>query len=178
MNQALKIRKAQMFGLVACAGLGLAIASCDEVITNDYEAMAITTYAWRAEYTPQRVTQDRPREGRVEIFETNSLVNTNGEPTVEATGDRDENGIWWPALPPKPTVEELEARQQDGEVFSEPLIDKTVEYSLTFQKSGERVTLPTNYSVYRQAVRAYGRDRSLKLLLGVQDTYVQKAEIE
>lgn len=176
--QVFKYRPNQILGLVACIGFGFAIAGCDEVVTNDYEAMAVTTYTWRAEYTPRGVTPDRPREGRIETFETNSLVNMNGEPTVEATGDRDEQGIWWPALPPKPTVEELEARQKEGEVFSEPLIDKSVEYSLTFDRAGETVTLPTDYSVYRQAVQADERDRPLKLLLGAQDAYVQKAEIQ
>lgn len=178
MIQVLKPRRRHMLGLVASVGIGLAIAGCDEVVTSDYEAMAVTTYTWRAEYEPRGVTQDRPREGRIETFETNSLVNVNGEPTVEATGDRDENGIWWPALPPKPTVEDLEARQKDGEVFSEPLINKTVDYSLTFDREGQSVTLPTNYSVYREAVKAHERDRPLKLLLGAQDASVQQAEIQ
>ncbi|MDB9528159.1 hypothetical protein PN498_19360 [Oscillatoria sp. CS-180] len=167
-----------MLGVVASVGLGFAIASCDEVVTSDYEAMAVTTYTWRAEYRPQGVTPDRPREGRIETFETNSLVNMNGEPTVDPTGERDENGIWWPAIPPKPTVDDLEARLKDGEAFSEPLIDKSIEYSLTFDKAGETVTLPTDYSVYRQAVKAHESDQSLKLLLGAQDGYVQKAEIQ
>jgi hypothetical protein len=178
MIHVLPIRPTPWLGLVASVGCGLAVASCSEVVTQDYEAIAVTTYTWRAEYTPQGVTPDRPREGRIETFETNSLVNMNGEPTVDATGERDETGIWWPALPPKPTVEDLEARQQAGEVFSEPLIDQRVEYSLTFEQTGETVTLPTDASVYRQAVQAYERDRPLKLLLGAQDAYVQQAEIQ
>lgn len=164
--------------LAASIGLGLAIAGCGEVVTEEYEAMAVTTYTWRAEYTPAGVTQDRPREGRIETFETNSLVNMNGEPTVDPTGEQDSNGIWWPALPPRPTVAELEARQKAGEKFSEPLIDKSVEYTLTFDKQGETVTLPTDYTVYRRAVQAHESDRPLKLLLGPQDAYVQKAEIQ
>lgn len=171
-------RPASWLGVAASISCGLAIAGCRDLVTDDYEAMAVTTYTWRAEYSPRGVTPDRPREGRIETFETNSLVNMNGEPTVEATGERDENGIWWPALPPKPTVEDLEARQKEGEVFSEPLIDKSVEYSLTFDNAGETVTLPTDYSVYRQAVQAYERDRPLQLLLGPQDAYVQKADIQ
>lgn len=168
----------RLFNFAACLGVGLVIASCSEVVTDDYEAMAITTYTWRAEYQPQGVSPDRPREGRIETFETNSLVNVNGEPTVEPTGERDANGIWWPAIPPKPTVEELEARLKDGEIYSEPLINKSIEYTLTFDRAGEQVTLPADDSVYRQAVRAAESDRSLKLLLGPQDSYVQKAEIQ
>lgn len=168
----------RLLGIVASMGIGLAIAGCEEVITSDYEAIAVTTYTWQAEYTPRGVTPDRPREGRVETFETNSLVNMNGQPTVDPTGERDEKGIWWPAIPPKPTVEELEARLEDGEAFSRPLINKSVDYTLTFDTQGETVTLPTDYPVYRQAVKAHEDARSLKLLLGAQEAYVQKAEIQ
>lgn len=178
MTLVLKTASRKLFGLATGIGVGLAIASCGEVVTNDFEAMAVTTYTWRAEYAPAGVSPDRPREGRIEEFETNSLVNTNGEPTVDPTGERDSNGIWWPAIPPKPSVDELEARLKDGERFSEPLIDKSAEYTLTFDNNGETVTLPTDYKVYRRAVQAYEGDRSLKLLLGPQDAYVQKAEIQ
>lgn len=178
MNPVLRHRGNRLLSLAAAVGLGLAIAGCEEVVTTDYEAMAVTTYTWRAEYRPQGVTPDRPREGRTETFETNSLVNTNGQPTVDPTGERDSNGIWWPAIPPKPTVDELEARQQSGEEFSEPLINQSVEYTLTFDQGGQTVTLPTNYSVYREAVRAFEGDRPLKLLLGAQNASVQKAEMQ
>lgn len=178
MTLQLHNHRKQLLGLVATMGVGLAIAGCEEVVTSDYEAIAVTTYTWQAEYTPRGVTPDRPREGRLETFETNSLVNMNGQPTVDPTGERDERGIWWPAIPPKPTVEELEARLEDGEVFSEPLINKSVDYTLTFDKQGSTVTLPSDYSVYRQAVKAHESERSLKLLLGAQEAYVQKAEIQ
>lgn len=167
-----------LLGLATGLGCVIAIAGCGEVVTDDFQAMAVTTYTWRAEYTPAGVTQDRPREGRIEEFETNSLVNMNGEPTVEPTGEQDSNGIWWPALPPKPSVDELEARLKDGEQYAEPLIDKSIEYTLTFDQQGQSATLPTNDTVYRRAVQAYERDRPLKLSLGPQDGSVQKAEVQ
>lgn len=165
-------------GVVVGFGLAIALASCSETVTNDFEAMAVTTYTWRAEYLPAGVNQDRPRDRRIEEFETNSLINMNGEPTVDPTGERDSDGIWWPALPPKPTVDELEARLQDGEKYEEPLIDKSIDFTITFDQQGQTVTLPTNAAVYRLAVQATERDRPLKLLLGPQDGSVQKAEIQ
>ncbi len=168
----------KLLRLATGLGVAIAIAGCGEVVTDDFQAMAITTYTWRAEYTPAGVTQDRPREGRIEEFETNSLVNMNGEPTVDPTGEQDSSGIWWPALPPKPSVDELEARLKDGEQYAEPLIDKSIEYTLTFDQQGQSMTLPTNDRVYRRAVQAYERDRPLKLSLGPQDGSVQKAEIQ
>ncbi len=166
------------WGVLMTLGLGMAIAGCREVVTEQYEARAITTYVWEAEYRPRGVTPDRPREGRIETFERNSLVNSNGQPTVEPTGERDAQGIWWPALPPKPTVEELEARQKPGEVYEAPLIRKSIEYTLTFDNAGRSVTLPAHESVYREAVKAAERDRPLKLLLSAQDQFVQQATMQ
>ena len=178
MISVLKTAPPNLLRLATGIGLALAIAGCGEVVTEDFEAMAVTTHTWRAEYTPAGVTPDRPREGRIEEFETNSLVNMNGQPTVDPTGEQDSNGIWWPALPPRPAVDELEARLKDGEEFSRPQIHSTVDYTLTFDQAGETVTLPTNYVVYRRAVQAHDRDRPLELLLGPGDAYVQKAEIQ
>jgi hypothetical protein len=168
----------RFLGVLTSFAFGLTLASCQELVTDQYEATAITTYAWQAEYRPQGVSPDRPRDTRIETFETNSLVNTNGQPTVDPTGERDSQGIWWPALPPKPTVEELEARQKAGEVYSEPLLQKQIEYSLTFDNAGSMVTLPTDATVYRTAVKASEEARPLKLLLGAQDGFVQKAEVQ
>ncbi|MGF1459777.1 MAG: hypothetical protein ACFBSG_12210 [Leptolyngbyaceae cyanobacterium] len=178
MISVLKTASHKLFGIATGIGVAIAIAGCGEVVTNDFEAMAVTTYTWRAEYTPDGVTPDRPREGRIEEFETNSLVNMNGEPTVDPTGEEDSNGIWWPALPPRPSPRELEARLKDGEKVTRPLIDKSVEYTLTFEQGSEEVTLPTNYTVYRRAVQAHQDDRPIRILLGPQDDYVQKAEIQ
>ena len=178
MISGFKTASQKLFGVTAGLGLAIALASCSETVTNDFEAMAITTYTWRAEYSPATVNQDRPRDRRIEEFETNSLINMNGEPTVDPTGERDSDGIWWPALPPKPTVDELEARLQDGEKYAEPLIDKSIDFSITFDQQGQTVTLPTNAAVYRRAVQATEQDRPLQLQLGPQDGSVQKAEIQ
>jgi hypothetical protein len=37
-------------------------------------------------------------------------------------------------------------------------------------------TLPTNYEVYRQVVKAYAQKTPLELTLGVNDNSVEKAE--
>ncbi|NER81809.1 MAG: hypothetical protein F6K42_20050 [Leptolyngbya sp. SIO1D8] len=150
----------------------------DTVTTDNYEATATTIYTWRVEYSPQGVTPDRPREERYETFESSYRVNINGQPVVQDFGEADEKGLWWPALPPKPTVDELEARQKNREVFSEPLIQKSVRYTLAFEEAGEMVTLRTEYPAYREAVRAHQAQRPLKLTLGRQDAYVRKAEMQ
>lgn len=175
------------FSFVAAIGVGLALAGCQELatdslgntlVTDEYEATAITIYTWRAEYRPQNVTQDRPNEGRFETFDSSYRVNINGQPAVQGFGEADEQGLWWPALPPKPTVDDLEARQKKREIFEAPQIDKTVNYTLSFEQAGEIVTLRTEYGVYREAVRAHDDERSLKLTLGRQEAYVRRAEMQ
>ncbi|NJN21661.1 MAG: hypothetical protein HC812_11380 [Leptolyngbya sp. RL_3_1] len=170
----------------AALGLGLALVGCNSlgtgdfnaVITETYEATAMTTYTWQAEYRPQGVTPDRPREGRIETFGSSYRVNINGQPVAETFGSADEKGLWWPDLPPKPTVNDLEARQQQREVFEAPQISKSVQYTLTFEQDGEQVTVRTEYPVYREAVRGHEAGRPLQLSLGREDAYVRSAKMQ
>lgn len=169
-------------------GLVAVLASCEDisttnlqdvVTTDTYEATAVTIYTWQAEYRPQGVTPDRPNEGRLETFESSYRVNTNGQPVAGNVGDADEQGLWWPALPPKPTVDDLEARLKRREEFAEPQIAQSVKYTLAFEDvGGEMVTLETQYPVYREAVKAHEAGRSLKLTLGREEAYVRAAEMQ
>lgn len=192
----------RMLGLTVSLGVSLALTGCGEVsldtieesvdttventldrlednfVVDNYEATATTVYTWQVEYRPRGVTPDRPREGRIETFESSYRVNINGQPGSDNSGSPDEKGLWWPALPPKPTVDELEARQKDREIFSEPQIQKSVQYSLAFEESGEMVALQTEYPVYREAVKGSEAGRPLKLTLGREDAYVWKAEMQ
>lgn len=145
--------------------------------TTDYQAAATTTYTWQVEYTPGGVSADRPSDHRLEQFETASVTSVNGVRPEAAASGPDEKGLWWPALPPEPTVDQLEAQARGDERASRPEILKSVDYAITFNQAGETVTLPTDYDVYRQAVKAYERSRPLKLTLGPQDESVIKAEI-
>ena len=51
-----------------------------------------------------------------------------------------------------------------------------MEFSLQYQYQGETFEKPTDFSVYRQAVKAKRKEKSLKILLGIGDRWVQKAE--
>ncbi|NEP19596.1 MAG: hypothetical protein F6J97_22345 [Leptolyngbya sp. SIO4C1] len=153
-------------------------SGCEQTAANDYDATATVTYTWQAAYTPKGVSPDRPRDTRLETFESVSLVNHNGTRPGEAVTGPDEKGLWWPALPPKPTVDDLEARTRDGEQASSPELIKSVDYAITFDNAGETVTLPTNYQVYRQAAKAYPNQRSLALTLGPNEGSVINAEVQ
>ncbi|MGB3491561.1 MAG: hypothetical protein WBA57_02450 [Elainellaceae cyanobacterium] len=160
--------------LFASASLGWLATGCTTVLTDDYEATAVTTYIWLVEYVTD---QNKVHGTRIERFGSASLVNTNGVmPELAVTGP-DDRGLWWPALPPRPTVDELEDQQRSSETIGDMEINKRVEYSLTYQADGEAVTRPADYSVYRAAVRALRDDRPLELTLGVGDATVEKADI-
>ena len=151
-------------------GLGL-ISGCDTypatgntITTGTYEALATVTYTWQVEYAR---SFDQQRTIRQETFESTSLVNRNGvQPQGAVTGPDDE-GLWWPALPPRPTADDLEARQQESiEQRTDPLLQKDVDYAITFDYDGQRRTLPTSRSVYREASRADADQQALELTFG------------
>jgi hypothetical protein len=149
-----------------------AITGCSSLTTNEYEATALTSYKWQVKYADDLTSQPSPR---FETFATTSLLNRNGlKPNGAVTGP-DDRGLWWAALPPRPTVDDVEQRKK-GEQASQPELLKSVKYEMTYQVGSQQRTLPTNYEVYRQVVKAYPSRIPLELTLGVQDNSVQKAE--
>lgn len=88
----------------------------------------------------------------------------------------DDRGLWWPALPPRPTVDEIEAKTQPSEIARTPELIKSVEYQMTYQAENQTQTLPTNYDVYREVVKAYPNQIPLELILGINQGSVEKAE--
>ncbi|MEL7358433.1 MAG: hypothetical protein AAFN40_17960 [Cyanobacteria bacterium J06560_6] len=146
--------------------------------TSDFQATAATTFTWQVEYIPRSVSQDRPNDRRLEKFESTTVTSVNGiRPEAEGSGP-DSKGLWWPVLPPEPTVDEIEDRRRRSETARPPEVIKSVAYKITFNQAGEETTLPTDYNVYRQAVKAFEKERPLTLTLGPQDTSVIKAELQ
>ncbi|NMF82575.1 hypothetical protein [Nodosilinea sp. P-1105] len=155
---------------VSVLALG-AIAGCENypatgntITTGTYEATATVTYTWQVEYARRF---DRRQTIRQEQFASTSLVNRNGVQPQGAVTGPDDQGLWWPALPPRPTADELENRKRETiERRTDPLIRKDVQYAITFDHDGRRRTLPTGRSVYREAARAYAEQQALELTYG------------
>ena len=84
--------------------------------------------------------------------------------------------LCWPALPPRPTVDEVEQSQRPQEQATTPQLLKSVEYQLKFGLVDKQRTLPTNYEVYRQVVKAHPQKTPLHLTLGVNDNSVEKVD--
>jgi hypothetical protein len=159
---------------LATVALGLVLTSCANVITTEYEATATVIYTWQVEYAPN---PDKPIRNRREKFATTSLVNRNGQRPIDAVSGPDDKGLYWPAIPPRPTVDEIEERTRSSdEVVRSPQLMKDVKYSITYEDEGREVTLPTNYSVYRQVVKAYPDRQPLELTVAGDETFVTKAD--
>jgi hypothetical protein len=148
------------------------ITGCSNVTINQYEATALTQYTWQVKYADDLTSEPLPR---FETFATTSLLNRNGIKPSEAVTGPDDRGLWWPALPPRPTVDDVEKRKQ-GQQSTQPELLKSVKYEITYEVGQQSRTLNTNYEVYRQVVKAYPSRIPLELTLGVGDDSVEKAE--
>jgi hypothetical protein len=146
------------------AGCDTIPATGDTITTGTYEATATVTYTWQVDYAQ---SFDNQRTIHRETFDSTTLVNRNGiEPAGAVTGP-DDQGLWWPALPPEPTAAELERRKQrPNERRTDPLLQKSVDYEITFDYDGQRQTLPTTQSVYREASQAFADEQALELTYG------------
>ncbi len=149
--------------------MALTLSSCSTVTTSNYEATALTTYTWRVKY----IEQPSPE---FESFATTSLLNRNGIKPEGAVTGPDDKGLWWPALPLRPSVSEVEQRQKPQQKVSQPELLKTVEYKVSYQVDSQQKIFPTNYDVYREVVKAYPSRIPLEFTLGVNDDTVEKAE--
>ncbi|MCW5319425.1 hypothetical protein GTQ43_39460 [Nostoc sp. KVJ3] len=151
----------------------LTLASCSTTTAEQYEATALTSYSWQVKYANNLTGQPQPR---TETFANTSVLNRNGLKPPGAVVGPDDRGLWWPTLPPRPSVDEVEQRKRPQEEAGKPELIKDVKYKLTYGVGNSQQTLPTNYDVYRQVVKAYPQKIPLELTLGVNDNSVEKAE--
>jgi hypothetical protein len=149
------------------------ISGCTPVNTTNYSATARTTYVWRVEY-------DAPGDrtpARQEDFASTTVLSYNGVRPDDAVTGPDERGLFWPALPPQPTVDSIEQRDTNpNEKPGTPLLNKIEAYEVSYNRDGQNVTVPTNYDVYRTIVKNAARQTPLKFTLGLDDRRVEKAE--
>lgn len=167
-------RLSRVASILAGASLVVSLFGCTTVTTNKYEATATTTYTWQVEY----LNSSGDNQLRFEEFAKSSLVNRNGLKPERAVIGPDARELWWPAIPPRPTLDEIEQRTKPYEKASAPQLVQSVDYKLTYNDADKEVTLPTNYDVYREVAKVYPSQASLQLTLGLTDSSVEKAEPE
>jgi hypothetical protein len=151
----------------------LTLTSCSTATTEQYEATALTSYTWQVKYANNLTSEPQPR---IETFATASVLNQNGVKPPGTVVGPDDQGLWWTTLPPRPSVDEVEQRKKPQEEAGKPELIKNVKYQMSYGVGNAQKTLPTNYDVYRQVVKAYRSRTPLQLTLGVNDNSVEKAE--
>ena len=165
-------RRTLIFSVLAGVSLCVGLFGCSTVTTNQYAATARTVYTWQVHY----YAYGTQKEDRIESFSSTSLLNRNGEKPEGAVTGPDDKGLWWPALPARPTLDELEQRQKPYEKAGTPELWQDVEYQISYLSGAQTVTLPTNYDVYREVAKVYSSRPRLLLTLGINNSSVEKAE--
>ncbi|HHP7232433.1 MAG TPA: hypothetical protein ACFCUY_16435 [Xenococcaceae cyanobacterium] len=170
----MQLRRSLKLLLIIVGFLGaILIPSCGTQTISNYQATAETILTWQVNYTND---PSENRRGRFEEFASVSLTNINGQKPDTAVY-QDDRGLWWAKVPPKPTLDEIEARRENSyEQASNPDLLRQVKYYITYQQNGQTITLPTNYAVYRQVVKAYPQKIPLRLTMGINNGSVEKAE--
>ena len=56
------------------------------------------------------------------------MLNRNGLTLPGAVIGPDDRGLWWPTLPPRPSVDEVEQRKKSQEEAGKPELVKNVKY--------------------------------------------------
>ncbi|WDD36220.1 hypothetical protein PQG02_31585 (plasmid) [Nostoc sp. UHCC 0926] len=167
------MQKLKILPSIITALMALTLTSCSTTTAEQYEATALTSYTWQVKYGNNLTSQPQPR---IETFANTSMLNRNGLKPPGAVVGPDDQGLWWPTLPPRPSIDEVEQRKRPQEEAGKPELVKDVKYNLTYGVGNTQQTLPTNYDVYRQVVKAYPQRTPLELTLGVNDNSVEKAE--
>ncbi len=142
MKQIFKISwiKQQSFGLAAIGWVLVSLNSCTSEgglvsETDCTEAIARATQAWRVNYYSDR-TRQNPNNQRLVEFGSAKLVTRNGkvEPPQSGTNPIEpgaqQNGVWYPIVPPQPIPSELAESRQMGERIGSPELYRAVKYTL------------------------------------------------
>lgn len=164
----------QLFLAILSFTIAITFAGCGVQTIDRYESTASTTLTWQVNYTNDPMEN---KQGRFEEFASVSLLNRNGEKPEGRVVGPDDKGLWWATIPPKPTLDEIEARKKKAyEKPGKPELLRQVKYHIIYQQDGQSITLPTNYEVYRQVVKAYPNRTPLQLTMGLNNGSVEKAE--
>ncbi len=132
--------KRQVLGWVAMGWALLSLSSCTtngELVseTDCTEAIARATQAWRVNYYSDR-TRLNPNNQRLVEFGSAKLVTRNGKVELPKSSAKpveagaQQNGVWYPIVPPQPTATELAESRQRGERIGSPELYRAVKYTL------------------------------------------------
>jgi hypothetical protein len=121
-------------------------------------AIAHATQTWEVTYYISK-TSGGWNTQRVQSFQSNTLTNQNGEKPIDAVSGPDDDGIWWAALPPRPTADDVDLSRQPGEHSDPPELQRSVNYQLRCNSG----MLGTDAQTYRAAARRLRSGRTVQV---------------
>lgn len=131
--------------LAACTPKGELVST-----TQCRSATALATYTWRVEYYVDR-SNGGLKDTRLADFASTSLLNKNRQRPDAAVTGPDDQGVWWPALPPRPTVDEIDKGLEWNEKHDGPQLYRNVDYRLQCDDGN----LKADAFTYRQAANRF-----------------------
>ncbi len=140
-----------------------ALAGCTpqgEVVskTDCSAAIATATYSWDVAYFPERFRNDVNRH-RIETFASATIENRNGQQPGGNVIGPDDDGVWWPTLPPRPTADEVDERREDDFRYNDPPeLQRSVNYVLQC-KDGKFLADKT---IYRRVGKAIASGQTIR----------------
>lgn len=126
--------------------------------TRCHTAVAIATQTWEVNYFINK-TSGGLNTQRIQSFQSNTITNVNGEKPIDAVSGSDDNGVWWGAIPPRPTADEVDQRRDLQEFNDPPQLQRSVNYELRCEDR----TLSTDALTYREAARAIRAGQAVRV---------------
>ncbi|MBC6434987.1 hypothetical protein FM036_33905 [Nostoc sp. HG1] len=121
-------------------------------------AIAVATQIWQVDYYISK-TSGGFNSRRTHSFQSNTLTNLNGEKPATAVSGQDDEGVWWAALPPRPTADEVDQHRDIQEQNDPPLLQRSVDYQLRCDET----TLLTNALTYREVSRSVRAGQAVRV---------------
>jgi hypothetical protein len=157
-------RRARVSASLVASVVAIASASCTprgEAVSQTPcdGAIATATYTWNVAYFSEQFRSESGRH-RIESFGSKTLENRNAEKPegINIIGP-DDQGIWWPTLPERPTAQAIDDRRDD--TFREnqpPELQRDVRYVLQCD-DGQFLT---NAQIYRRVGRALSAGQTVQ----------------
>ncbi len=162
LSRFLKTMKLPTLSRFAIIAAFLALNGCTEKTrliptTQCNSAIAVATQTWEVNYYINK-TSGGLNTQRKQAFQRNTLTNLNGERPVDGVSS-DDNGIWWAALPSRPTADEVDQHRQLQEQNDPPLLQRAVDYQLRC----ENRVLKTDALTYREASRGIRSGQAIRV---------------
>ena len=126
--------------------------------TRCQTATAIATQTWEVDYYISK-TSGGLNSRRTRSFQSNTLTNMNGEKPANAVSGSDDEGVWWAALPPRPTADEVDQNRDIQEQNDPPMLQRSVDYQLRCEEK----TLLTDALLYREVSRAVRSGQAVRV---------------